>query len=162
MGKEILVDMACFNAAEAPDVLTTMGIGSCVAVCLLDRGRGIGGLAHIMLPHNKSNDLTMPGKFADTGIEHLIRLMVRRGAAAQGMTAKIVGGASMLAPGHREGAITVGKNNTESVTAILQRRNIRIIAQDVGGIYGRGLAFHPATGAVDVTVYTQPVTKLTL
>lgn len=159
---EIKVAMAGLDTARSPDTLTTVGIGSCVAVCLYDAKTKTGGLAHIMLSRNKDHDTTAPAKYADTGIDALIRLMVCKGASEENLTAKLIGGASVLTPGRREAAITVGKNNLECITAILADTHIRITAQDTGGAFGRGVAFHTATGAVDVTVYTTPVTKITL
>ena len=34
--------------AETPHVITSLGLGSCVAVILYDAGRRTGGLAHVM------------------------------------------------------------------------------------------------------------------
>ena len=47
------VGMADLKICKAPNALTTLGLGSCVGICLWDTASGIGGLAHIMLPDSK-------------------------------------------------------------------------------------------------------------
>ena len=71
--KIIKVGMADLKVAKAPDILTTLGLGSCVGIALYDNVAKIGGLAHIMLPDStqiKNNSNV--AKFADTAIEQLI------------------------------------------------------------------------------------------
>jgi len=48
----IKVGMADLNVATNPEVLTTLGLGSCVGVCLYDSINKIAGMAHIMLPYS--------------------------------------------------------------------------------------------------------------
>ena len=50
MGQVIKVGMADLNICKAPDVLTTIGLGSCIGIALYDPVTKISGLAHIMLP----------------------------------------------------------------------------------------------------------------
>lgn len=50
MGEVIKVGMADLNICKAPDTITTLGLGSCIGIALLDPVTKIGGLAHIMLP----------------------------------------------------------------------------------------------------------------
>jgi chemotaxis protein CheD len=161
-GGAVMVDMAGFGVAKPPDSLCTVGIGSCIAICLHDPAARLGGMAHIMLPRNRENDLAQPARYADTGIDALVRLMAQHGSYPRGMSAKIIGGASIITPASQEAPITVGKNNVESVTALLAERGIRILARETGGAFGRNVVFHPSNGAVDVTVYSLPVTRLVL
>ena len=86
------------KACKCPDALTTLGLGSCVGVALYDPVTKIGGLLHCMLPdstqfRNNSNI----AKFADTGIDELIRQMKALGAVDTRIVAKIAGGAQMFA-----------------------------------------------------------------
>ena len=50
MGNVIKVGMADLKVCSAPDTLTTLGLGSCVGIALVDPVTKVGGLAHIMLP----------------------------------------------------------------------------------------------------------------
>ena len=77
--------------------LATYALGSCIGVCLYDRPRHIAGLVHILLPSRAlAVERTNPYKFADSGIEELIRTMERLGAVRAAITAKLVGGAQMF------------------------------------------------------------------
>ncbi|PKM57166.1 MAG: chemotaxis protein CheD, partial [Firmicutes bacterium HGW-Firmicutes-3] len=46
----IKVGMADLNSCKSPDVLTTLGLGSCVGIILYDPITKVSGLAHVMLP----------------------------------------------------------------------------------------------------------------
>lgn len=151
--------MAHFNIAKSPDILTTSGIGSCVVVCLYETKRRIGGLAHIMLPFNRDRDETQRGKYADTAIEALIRLMVQNGADENGLSAVIAGGSTMLATTGQP-TITIGKDNLESVKSTLAGRRIRVIAENSGGSLGRAVTFNTETGVIEVTVLTKPTERI--
>ena len=74
MGEVIKVGMADLNICKAPDTITTLGLGSCIGIALLDPVTKIGGLAHIMLPDStKMKNNSNIAKFADTGIEELLK-----------------------------------------------------------------------------------------
>ena len=80
MSEVIKVGMADLNVCTAPDGLTTLGLGSCVGIALRDPVLKVGGLAHIMLPDStaiRGGSSNIP-KFADTGIEELVRRMEER------------------------------------------------------------------------------------
>ena len=98
MGEIIKVGMADLKVCREPDSLTTLGLGSCVGVALYDPVTKISGLAHVMLPNSKEirNNANI-AKFADTGIEETVRLMIGMGASATRLVAKIAGGAQMFA-----------------------------------------------------------------
>ena len=53
MANIIKVGMADLNVCKSPDGLTTLGLGSCVGICLRDPVSKVGGLAHAMLPDSK-------------------------------------------------------------------------------------------------------------
>ena len=98
MSEIIKVGMADLNVCVAPNGITTLGLGSCVGIALRDPVTKIGGLAHIMLPDSTSirNNTNIP-KFADTGIEELVKQVVAKGASRARLVAKIAGGAQMFA-----------------------------------------------------------------
>ena len=67
------VGMGELAVIQETGVLRTL-LGSCVGLVLYDQRNRVGALAHIVLPSaNGSN--THPGKYADTAIPELIRLM---------------------------------------------------------------------------------------
>ena len=147
MGDMIKVGMGDLKACKCPDALTTLGLGSCIGVALYDPVTKVSGLLHFMLPdstqiRNNSNR----AKFADTGIEDLITLMVSMGANKNRLVAKIAGGAKMFATSGMSEILCVGDRNTEAAKKELAARNIMILAQDTGLDYGRTVEFYSETG----------------
>ena len=94
MSEVIKVGMADLNLCRDPDIITTLGLGSCIGIALYDPSTKIGGLAHIMLPDStKMRNNSNIAKFADTGIEELLNRMIKAGAVKSRLVAKIAGGA---------------------------------------------------------------------
>lgn len=147
MGEVIKVGMADLKICKSPDCVTTLGLGSCVGIALRDPVTKIGGLAHIMLPDSTAirNNSNVP-KFADTGIEELVRQMVLAGANRSRFVAKIAGGAQMFAFQNRTDLVRVGERNVEATIAKLNEMRIPILANDTGETYGRTVIFYPETG----------------
>ncbi len=50
MSKVIKVGMADLNICKAPDVITTLGLGSCIGLVFYDPVTKVGGMVHYMLP----------------------------------------------------------------------------------------------------------------
>ena len=143
----IRVGMADLNICHSPDAITTLGLGSCVGIALYDKTTQIAGLAHIMLPDStKVRQNQNRAKFADTGIDMLIQLLVKEGARKQALTAKIAGGAQMFAFSSNNDMLRVGQRNVEAVKAKLGSLGIRILAEDTGLNFGRTVEFYPETG----------------
>lgn len=138
-------------AAKDPAILITLGLGSCVGICLYEKSKRIIGMAHIMLPSsleikNNSNK----AKFADTAIELLIERMQHLGANKRIIIAKIAGGAQMFAFKSANELMRVGDRNIEAVKRELKKHKIEIVAEDVGGNYGRTIEFSSNTGALGI------------
>ena len=74
--------------------LTTI-LGSCVAACIYDPARGVGGLNHFLLPGADPRD-RQNIKYGAYAMEQLINAVVRRGAQRGGLQAKLFGGASVV------------------------------------------------------------------
>jgi len=147
MSEIIKVGMADLKICKSPNGLTTLGLGSCVGVALRDPVTKIGGLAHVMLPDSKAikNNSNIP-KFADTGVEELVRQMVAAGAGRTKLVAKIAGGAQMFSFQNNSEMMRVGDRNVEAVKKKLQELRIPILAQDTGLNHGRTVIFYPETG----------------
>ncbi|KUK13932.1 MAG: putative chemoreceptor glutamine deamidase CheD [bacterium 42_11] len=147
MGQVIRVGIADFNIAKSPDILTTLGLGSCVGVALYDKVAKIGGLAHIMLPDSKqARGGQNPAKFADTAIPLLIEKMERAGASRIRIVAKIAGGAQMFSFSDKNLQLSIGKRNVEAVKLVLAEEKIPLVAEDTGGNFGRSVELHTDTG----------------
>lgn len=144
------VPVAGYAVARASGVLSSVGLGSCVALIMHDPASQVGALAHILLPsETMSRDRSRPAKFASTAPAFLIDEMRRHGATGVAV-ARIVGGASMFGSLLSNG-INMGERNVMAVRHALEMAGIALIAEDVGGDYGRSVSFDVATGRVSVT-----------
>ncbi len=157
MGKVIKVGMADLKVCVSPDSITTLGLGSCVGIAVRDPVTKIGGLAHIMLPDSTSIRINsnIP-KFADTGIEELIKQVVAKGANRGRLVAKIAGGAQMFAFQSTNDMVRVGERNVAATKKKLAELKIPIIAQDTGKNYGRTVIFYPETGDFVIRAVGKP------
>lgn len=147
MSELIKVGMADLKVCVSPDSITTLGLGSCVGIALRDPVTKIGGLAHIMLPDSTQirNNSNIP-KFADTGIEELVRQITVKGGNPSRLVAKIAGGAQMFAFSGRNDLVRVGERNVEATKRKLEELHIPILAEDTGLNYGRTVVFFPENG----------------
>jgi len=136
---------------ESDSVMTTF-VGSCVALCLFEPNKKVGGLAHIMLPETCGNatSQTTNGKYADQAIDYLLDTMQQRGAKLNKIKAKIAGGAQIFKTETGNGLFTIGERNIESIKKILGKHGIQILGEDIGKTYGRWIKFDPQNGIVDV------------
>lgn len=148
MSEIIKVGMADLKTCVSPNGVTTLGLGSCVGIALRDPVTKVGGLAHIMLPDSTQirNSQQNIAKFADTGIEELVKQMERLGAKRSRIVAKIAGGATMFTFQGKSDMVQVGDRNVEASKLKLKQLNIPILAQDTGANYGRTVTFYPETG----------------
>lgn len=110
----------------------------------------VGAMAHILLPHESmSRERGRPAKFASTATAFLLDEMRRFGAAGDPV-AWIVGGASMFGALLSNG-VNMGERNITAVRKSLEEAGVALIAEDVGGDYGRSVSFDVATGSVRVS-----------
>ena len=159
MSEIIKVGMADLKVASSPDGLTTLGLGSCVAVALRDPVVKVGGMVHIMLPdstafHGQHNN---PAKFADTGIAELIRRMEANGARKTRLTAKLAGGATMFQVTNKSDWGQIGDRNVDACKKILKELRIPILAESTRENYGRTVTFYPETGEYHVKAVGRPL-----
>lgn len=145
----IIVGMADLKIAKEPDILTTLGLGSCVGIALYDARTKIGGLAHIMLPvNNQATQNRM--KYADTAIIDLINQMGRLGAYRPALVAKLAGGAHMFGNPGNNNILRVGERNVKACIDVLSYLKIPIHANDTGGCYGRTIELCTSTGILKI------------
>lgn len=147
MSTMVKVGMADLKVVKHPDALTTLGLGSCIGICLYDSSTKITGMAHIMLPSSKAiRKNENLAKFADTGIEELIRQMEALGAKKGKFIAKIAGGAQMFSFSSSSDTMKIGERNAEEVRRILKELRIPVKVDETGGNFGRTIEFYSDDG----------------
>ena len=135
-----------FLITTVPALISTV-LGSCVSVCLLDKGTTTGGLNHFLLPGTESDE-SGNANCGLTATSLLIHAMLRRNVKVESMEAKIFGGCNSL---YRSNDIfKVGERNIAMAIAVLKSFGIPIVATHVGGIHGRKIEFNTSTGKVQV------------
>lgn len=161
MANIVKVGMADLNVCKSPDGITTLGLGSCVGICIRDTALKIGGMVHAMLPdstqieHNSNR-----AKFADTGIDDLVRKLEGMGGRRARFEAKIAGGAQMFAFQNKSDMTRVGARNVEASKKKLRQLGIPLKAEDTGLNYGRTIVFYPETGDLMIRSAGKPEKKI--
>ena len=144
---ELMARMGELCASSTPgDMLIALGLGSCIGLVLVDRRKGVAGLAHVVLPASEGNAAASAYKFADVAVPELINRVVALGARKPLLEAILVGGASMFAGAGS--TLEVGSRNEAAVRAQLQQARVKVVASATGGTRGRTVRVDPATGIV--------------
>ena len=154
----IKVGMADLNICKAPDMITTLGLGSCIGIAVYDPVTKVGGLAHILLPDSKQmRNNSIIAIFADTGIEELIKRVTMAGANRRRLVAKIAGGAKMFEVKGVSGVGNVGERNAIASKAKLNQLGIPLLAEDTGLNFGRTVELYPETGDFYIKAVGKPL-----
>jgi len=157
--KEVRVAMAEMEVESKPIELVT-SVGSCVAICLYDSTSKCGGLAHIMLPNSAiAPPDILPCKFADTAVPALAKAVRKISGQETLLSAKIAGGANIFKYENDTGP-PIGVKNVDAVKMALNTTKIRLVAEDVGGLYGRRITFNIGNGAVTIRLSSGEVKTL--
>ncbi len=129
-----------------PAELTTI-LGPCVAVCLYDRVRKMGGMNHFLLASGGS--ARERSRYGDTSCEDLIQCLFASGSRPQDLEARIVGGANVgrtsIAPGE-----SLGERNAEMARSVMRRHGVDVGFEDTGGPNARRLRFRTGVGILEV------------
>ena len=145
----IVVNMGDYKTAKGERKLMTKDLGSCVGVAVWDPRTGVGGLLHVMLPHHRYNDgeeSFVAAKYADTGLDEMIRSLEMQGARREYLVAKIAGGAHIIKSVHIPESRDISSRNLEAVKEKLGELHIPLLASDVGEHWPRTVVFEPGNG----------------
>lgn len=129
-----------------PNAMMTTILGSCIAACMWDPVRGIGGMNHFLLPgeDNQTTDSGSSGNSARYGVhamELLVNALLRRGARRDNLQAKLFGGGRMI-----RGLTDIGEMNATFAERFLQSESIPVVGGSLRGNQGRRIQFWPVSG----------------
>jgi chemotaxis protein CheD len=136
--------------ATTEDTVIVTVLGSCVAVCLRDPLKRIGGMNHFLLPSDGLSAISSISESARYGVyamELLINQMLKLGADKRRLEAKIFGGGNVL-KGFT--GFNVGDRNAEFTMEYLSAEHIPVLASDLLDVYPRKVYFSPDSGIVNV------------
>jgi chemotaxis protein CheD len=148
MAINIQVPTADYAIASAPDSLSTVGIGSCIVICLYAPTSKMGALLHCMLPREE-NDLSNSLRNVDTAVNQVVEQFLAKNIQLTDLIAKIAGGAQMFS-GTEDNGTSIGKRNIEETKRLLTTLKIPIMGEEIGGTRARSLIFELETGKVTI------------
>ncbi len=148
---ETMVRMGAVSvSSDDRETLVSIGLGSCIGVALVDRDRGVAGLAHVMLPSSREGaGSDGEGKFADLAVPLLLDRVARKGARKAALTAVLVGGAQMFAA-NGGSTLDIGGRNERAVLDSLATAGVRVAASATRGSTGRTIRVYVGSGRVTV------------
>jgi chemotaxis protein CheD len=135
-----VVQGECRISERPGDLLSTV-LGSCVAVCLHDPKRRIGGMNHFLLPFGQESARDRPVRYGLFAMESLINDLMKAGAVKSRLEAKIFGGAKISAD-----LRDIGRTNAVFAKEFLATEGIACIGESLGGTNARRVVFRPTTG----------------
>ena len=138
-----------FHVATADELIATL-LGSCVAACIYDPRRGVGGMNHFLLPdpgtgEQASAPTSVSNRYGVFAMESLINGLLDRGASRLQLRVKLFGGGRILPQ-----LSDVGRRNIEFVRRFVEMEGLPIAAEDLGGDHPRKILMQPASGRVRV------------
>lgn len=145
----INVGVAQVKTGSKSIVLRTI-LGSCIGICIYDRMKKIGGMAHILLPNHVKGRGENEEKYADSAIPLLVNRLIKDGAKKEFLSAKIAGGASMFKFESSASLGQIGERNIEETRKVLGKLGIPILEEDIGGSAGRVINFYLEDGRLKI------------
>lgn len=149
--KQIFLLPGQWAVPHEPSELTTI-LGPCVALCLFDRVRGIGGMNHFLLAVGGGSGRER-SRYGDTSCEDLVQCFFASGSSPRDLEARIVGGANVGRVVAPEGE-SLGERNAEMARSIMRRHGITVGFEDTGGSNARRLRYRSGVGILEVKTIT--------
>jgi len=137
-----------YYASKNGEILLTV-LGSCIATCIYDHEKKIGGMNHFLLPGMIHPDEIMASKVGRYGMyamELLIGELIKYGAKRENLAAKIFGGGNVLEFRKSDGDVT--SSNIRFAKKFLELEGIPLQKKDIGGYNGRKILFFTDTAKV--------------
>ncbi|SFB84808.1 chemotaxis protein CheD [Marinospirillum celere] len=129
------------------DKLLVTVLGSCVAACIHDPVKGIGGINHFMLPVDGREEelINSSIRYGSHALEVLLNQLYKLGAQKESLQAKVFGGGDVLmAPESHQ----IGERNAEFLLDYLNAEQIPVVSKSLLGPWPQKIYFFPASGRV--------------
>ncbi len=144
---------------KSPALISTL-LGSCVAVSLFNKKLNFGGMNHFMLPKMPESS-SKSTKYGDYSTELLIKFMKKGDPNLANIEAMMFGGGHVV--GHLHSGNGIANANIQIAREVLNKHNIKIIKEDVGGNNGRKIYCQSwdnqvTVGIIEKSEYTKEVT----
>jgi len=130
--------------SDRPDLMIATTLGSCVAACIHDPVRGIGGVNHFMLPDLPASELEgagMSARYGSVAMERLINALLAAGAERRRLQVKLFGGGRVI-----ESSYDIGGLNSRFALDYVRTEGLTLAGHDLGGDSARRLHYFPHSG----------------
>jgi len=127
-------------------------LGSCIAVCIFDQRKKIGGMCHYYLPEPAQDKIITENeedKYGVFAIKNLLRHFKENGSRREDLLVKVVGGGHVLSQ-IAQSDDAVGSANIKMARQIIRQFGLRIAAESVGGFHGRKVRFYSESGKLEL------------
>nr|WP_320190581.1 chemotaxis protein CheD [uncultured Desulfobacter sp.] len=141
-----VADMKVSN--RTGDTIVTYSLGSCIGLAIYDPQIKVGGMLHYMLPNSAIDPVkakSNPFMFADTGIPELFKQIYALGAEKSRIKVFVAGGSEIM---EQEGIFNLGRQNYSALMQILNKNNVSIWKQAVGGYSNRTIKMEITSGNI--------------
>lgn len=127
---------------EKHELISTL-LGSCIAVCMRDKFKGIGGMNHFRLPTRKGRVSNgMDTNYGIYAMEMLINEIMKHGGKKHHLECAVFGGGNVI----QNMTSDIGGKNIDFVMSFLKKESIPVIHRDVGHTNAQKVYYHPMTG----------------
>ncbi len=141
--KTVYVSQGEYQTTGDENVVLSTVLGSCVAACIWDPDKCIGGMNHFLLANSSDTNRSGSLRYGVHAMEMLINDLLKSGARRSALRAKIFGGANMAS-----NLGDIGKSNANFAKTFLATEGIPCLAESLGGTNARRVLFRPHTGHV--------------
>ncbi|WP_320043305.1 chemotaxis protein CheD [uncultured Desulfobacter sp.] len=141
-----VADMKVSN--RTGDTIVTYSLGSCIGLAIYDPQIKVGAMLHYMLPNSAIDPVkakSNPFMFADTGIPELFKQIYALGAEKSRIKVFVAGGSEIM---EQEGIFNLGRQNYSALMQILNKNNVSIWKQAVGGYSNRTIKMEITSGNI--------------
>ena len=122
-----------------PTLVRTV-LGNCVAVTLYDKVHRFGGIHQFVFPVADKPENATP-QYGNVGIPALLRLIDDLGGNRSSLIAQIIGGSRNTDYADDD----LGERNVTLARKVLNKYQVPIVSEDVGGSLGRKVIYHTGT-----------------
>ncbi|MBI9044895.1 MAG: chemotaxis protein CheD [Anaerolineaceae bacterium] len=151
MPNSIAVGLAEIKISSDPDdVIVAFGLGSCLGIGMYDPKIKLAAMLHAVLPKNTGKQANQEAKYVDTGIQHLLEIMLKAGAQKSRIILKMAGGANMLSVKGSASHFDIGTRNIDSAYEVFEKMKINLINKEVGGQIGRTVRLYIQDGKMTI------------
>ena len=156
--KRITIDPGEYHVSNESLIISTL-LGSCVSACLWDPVNRVVGMNHFLLANKRymKKGQVIPtevGRYGIHAMEVLINSMLKLGASRRLLKAKAFGGGNVLDTGDGQDSFyAVGDVNVRFIREFLNKENIPLVSEHLGGKIGRVIHFH----SLDFSVYMKRI-----